>query len=105
MMSRSGRICAAQLDKELARFPWFKPVALEMFGGKFDPALLSFPLNKLAGPAPASDIRDLQAVRLWASSLASGWLAPPQPPASGDAHTARLIQEKAMSTFDDLHGF
>ena len=76
----------AQLDKELARFPWFKPVVLEMFGGKYDPALLSFPLNKLAGPAPASDIRDLQAVRAWASNLASGWLVPPQPPASGDAH-------------------
>jgi len=58
-----------QLDKELAKFPWFKPVALEMFGGKFDPALLRFPLNKLAGPAPASDIRDWKAIRLWASSL------------------------------------
>ena len=79
----------SQLDKELARFPWFKPVALEMFGGKYDPALLSFPLNQLAGPAPASDIRDLQAVRAWASNLAASWLAPlipPQPPASGDAH-------------------
>jgi menaquinone-dependent protoporphyrinogen oxidase len=61
----------AQLDKELAKFPWFKPVALEMFGGKFDPALLRFPLNKLAGPAPASDIRDWQAIRLWASNLAA----------------------------------
>jgi menaquinone-dependent protoporphyrinogen oxidase len=76
----------AQLDKELARFPWFKPVALEMFGGKYDPALLSFPLNKLAGSAPASDIRDLKAVRAWANSLASDWLATPQPPASGDVH-------------------
>jgi menaquinone-dependent protoporphyrinogen oxidase len=60
-----------QLDKELAKFPWFKPVALEMFGGKFDPALLRFPLNKLAGPAPASDIRDWKAIRAWAGNLAT----------------------------------
>lgn len=59
----------AQLDKELAKFPWFTPAALEMFGGKFDPASLRFPLNKLAGPEPASDIRDWEAIRLWAESL------------------------------------
>jgi menaquinone-dependent protoporphyrinogen oxidase len=59
----------AQLDKELAKFAWFQPVALEMFGGRFDPALLRFPLNKLAGPAPASDIRDWDAIRAWASTL------------------------------------
>lgn len=59
----------AQLDKELAKFPWFQPVALEMFGGRFDPALLRFPLNKLAGPAPASDIRDWDAIRAWAGTL------------------------------------
>jgi menaquinone-dependent protoporphyrinogen oxidase len=61
----------AQLDTELARYSWFKPVALEMFGGKFDPALLRFPLNKLAGPAPASDIRDWKAIRGWAGNLAT----------------------------------
>ncbi len=59
----------AQLDKELAKYPWFQPVALEMIGGKFDPALLRFPLNKLAGPAPASDIRDWDAIRAWAGTL------------------------------------
>ena len=59
----------AQLDKELAKFPWFKPVALEMFGGKFDPASLHFPLNKLAGSEPPSDIRDWAAIRTWAESL------------------------------------
>jgi len=61
----------AQLDKELVKFPWFKPVAVEMFGGRFDPALLRFPLNKLAGSAPASDIRDWEAIRAWAGGLAT----------------------------------
>jgi menaquinone-dependent protoporphyrinogen oxidase len=60
----------AQLDKELAKFPWLKPVARQIFGGKFDPALLRFPLNKLAGTAPASDIRDWTAIRTWAETLA-----------------------------------
>ena len=59
----------AQLDKELAKSPWFKPVAVELFGGKFDPALLRFPLNKLAGSEPASDIRDWEAIRAWAGGL------------------------------------
>jgi menaquinone-dependent protoporphyrinogen oxidase len=60
----------AQLDKELAKFPWFTPVALEMFGGKYDPAYLRFPINLLAGKEPASDIRDWTAIRAWASNLA-----------------------------------
>jgi menaquinone-dependent protoporphyrinogen oxidase len=59
----------AQLDKDLAKFPWFKPVAIELFGGKFDPALLRFPLNKLAGKEPASDLRDWTAIRAWAADL------------------------------------
>jgi menaquinone-dependent protoporphyrinogen oxidase len=63
--------CRAQLDKELAKSPWFKPVAVELFGGRFDPALLQFPLNKLAGPAPASDIRDWEAIRAWARNLST----------------------------------
>jgi menaquinone-dependent protoporphyrinogen oxidase len=61
----------AQLDKELAKFPWFTPVALEMFGGKFDPAKLRFPINLLAGQEPASDVRDWTAIRAWASNLAA----------------------------------
>jgi menaquinone-dependent protoporphyrinogen oxidase len=66
----------AQLSKELAKVPWFKPRVLEMFGGKFDPALLRFPLNKLAGPAPASDIRDWDAIRGWAAALPTTLAAP-----------------------------
>jgi menaquinone-dependent protoporphyrinogen oxidase len=59
----------AQLDKELAKFPWLTPVALEMFGGKYDPTKLRFPINWLAGKEPASDLRDWTAIRAWAADL------------------------------------
>jgi menaquinone-dependent protoporphyrinogen oxidase len=59
----------AQLDKELGKSTWLKPAAIQLFGGKFDPALLRFPLNKLAGSEPASDAREWQAIRAWARSL------------------------------------
>ena len=59
----------AQLDKELAKFPWLAPVALEMFGGKYDPVSLRFPIKQLAGKEPASDLRDWAAIRAWAADL------------------------------------
>ena len=59
----------SQLNKELAKYPWFRPVALEMFGGKFDPELLRFPINVMAGQELATDIRDWAAIRDWASNL------------------------------------
>jgi menaquinone-dependent protoporphyrinogen oxidase len=59
----------AQLDKELAEFPWLAPVALEMFGGKYDPTKLRFPISLLAGMEPATDIRDWDAIRNWATGL------------------------------------
>jgi menaquinone-dependent protoporphyrinogen oxidase len=61
----------AQLDKELAKFTWLAPVAVAIFGGKFDPAKLTFPYNLI--PAlkrmPVSDIRDWPAIRAWADSI------------------------------------
>jgi menaquinone-dependent protoporphyrinogen oxidase len=60
----------AQLDKELAQFPWLAPVAKEVFGGKYDPTKLRFPMSLFAGAAPASDIRDWTAIRAWADGLA-----------------------------------
>jgi menaquinone-dependent protoporphyrinogen oxidase len=60
-----------QLDKALAKFPWFKPETVELFGGRFDPAKLGFPINKLAGNEPASDIRDWDAIRAWTRDLAA----------------------------------
>ena len=61
-----------QLDKTLAKFPWFKPVDIEIFGGKFDPALLRFPWNLLPvlRMMPPSDIRDWTAIGTWTSNLA-----------------------------------
>jgi menaquinone-dependent protoporphyrinogen oxidase len=63
----------AQLDKELLKFPWFAPVAIEIFGGKFDPAKLRFPMNLIPAlkQMPASDVRDWTAIRAWASGLAA----------------------------------
>jgi menaquinone-dependent protoporphyrinogen oxidase len=63
----------AQLDKVLLKFPWLKPVALGIFGGKFDPTTLRFPYNLLPAmkQMPASDIRDWTAIRGWASDLAA----------------------------------
>ncbi len=62
----------SELDKELAKFPWLKPAAVEIFGGKFDPNALTFPWNLI--PAlkgmPPSDIRDWGKIRAWASALA-----------------------------------
>jgi menaquinone-dependent protoporphyrinogen oxidase len=65
----------AQLDKELAKFPWLKPVFIEVFGGKY-PAKLRFPDSFVAAlPAspmhgkPPSDVRDWTAIRAWADSL------------------------------------
>jgi menaquinone-dependent protoporphyrinogen oxidase len=62
----------AQLEKELAKFSWLRPIALELFGGKFDPAKLRFPFNMPAlKRMQASDIRDWTAIRAWASNLAA----------------------------------
>jgi menaquinone-dependent protoporphyrinogen oxidase len=68
----------AQLDQELAKYPWLTPVAQKLFGGKYDPAKLRF-LDKLlatlpASPLhqmPASDVRDWTVIRAWASELAA----------------------------------
>jgi menaquinone-dependent protoporphyrinogen oxidase len=78
--TRSGeeewRGVRAQMDKQLAKYPWLKPVAVELFGGKYDPAKLRFPDSLLATlPAsplhemPANDLRDKEAIRAWAQGL------------------------------------
>ena len=56
-----------QLDRELAKYPWLKPVAVEIFAGKYDPSKpgLSF-FERLL---PARDYRDWAAIRAWASAL------------------------------------
>lgn len=63
----------AQLDRELAKFPWLAPAAIEIIGGRFNPAKLSFPWNLLPAlkQKPACDFRDWTAIRSWANGLAS----------------------------------
>lgn len=65
-----------QLNGALQKFPWLKPLAIEVFGGKYDPARLRFPDTLIASlpasplhQAPASDLRDWAAIRSWALSL------------------------------------
>jgi len=65
-----------QLDRTLDKIGWFKPVAVEMFVGKFDPAVLRG-LDKLVTKPKASplyglgaqDDRDWNAIESWAESL------------------------------------
>lgn len=64
-----------QLEQDLAKFSWLKPATIEIFGGKYDMAKLRFPLNRLAGSVPATDIRDFDAIHSWARAL-SATLAP-----------------------------
>jgi menaquinone-dependent protoporphyrinogen oxidase len=61
----------AQLNKELLQFPWLAPVAAEVFGGKHDPAKLTFPHSLIPAlkQMPATDIRDWTAIRAWALAL------------------------------------
>jgi menaquinone-dependent protoporphyrinogen oxidase len=56
------------LDKELAQYPSFSPIAVKIFGGKFDPASLTFPFSLIPAlkQMPASDIRDWQDINAWA---------------------------------------
>jgi menaquinone-dependent protoporphyrinogen oxidase len=56
-----------QLDKELEKYPWLKPVGIEMFVGKFDP--LKPGLGFFDRLMPARDLRDWKAIHAWANAL------------------------------------
>jgi menaquinone-dependent protoporphyrinogen oxidase len=56
-----------QLDKELAKYPWLKPVALEIFAGKYDPSKPG--MGFFQRLLPARDYRDWNAIRTWANAL------------------------------------
>lgn len=70
--------CRAQLDAALGQVSGLAPVAVELFGGKYDPArlrlldrlLAALPASPLHG-LPASDARDWPAIRAWAAELAA----------------------------------
>ena len=46
------------LDKELAKFPWFKPVEVKVFAGAYDPSKLGFPYNLLMA-LPANPMKKM----------------------------------------------
>lgn len=63
---------AAQLDKELAPYPWLSPVAKHVVSGLFDPAKLGslFRMIPALRKMPASDARDWTAIHAQAEDLA-----------------------------------
>jgi menaquinone-dependent protoporphyrinogen oxidase len=58
-----------QLDSELAKYPWLKPVVGEIFAGKYDPSKPG--LNLFERFLPARDYRNWDAIRAWASELSA----------------------------------
>jgi len=56
-----------QLDSELAKYPWLKPVAVEIFAGKYDPSKPG--LGFFDRFLPARDVRNWDAIRAWANTL------------------------------------
>jgi len=56
-----------QLDGELAKYPWLKPVAVEIFAGKYDPSKPG--LGFFDRFLPARDVRNWDAIRAWANTL------------------------------------
>jgi menaquinone-dependent protoporphyrinogen oxidase len=77
-VSAEGDMAGArqQLDDALAKLEWLKPVAAEMFVGKYDPAHLriadrliaTLPASPMHGLGPHDD-RDWESVRAWADAL------------------------------------
>jgi menaquinone-dependent protoporphyrinogen oxidase len=68
-----------QLDKQLAKFPWFSPVEQRLFGGRFDAAKLGFPFNRILKNIPVGDIRDWVAIGAFANELAARFQPDLQP--------------------------
>jgi menaquinone-dependent protoporphyrinogen oxidase len=56
-----------QLDKELAKYRWLKPVAVEVLAGKYDPSKPG--MGFFERLLPARDYRDWGAIRAWANTL------------------------------------
>jgi menaquinone-dependent protoporphyrinogen oxidase len=54
-----------QLETALRKVPEVRPIAIEVFVGRIDPAQLRFPFSRM----PASDERDWEAIQRWAESL------------------------------------
>jgi menaquinone-dependent protoporphyrinogen oxidase len=59
----------AQVVKALGKVPDINPYAVAIFGGVIDPDALRFPFSRL----PASDARDWDAIRDWATEVAGAF--------------------------------
>jgi menaquinone-dependent protoporphyrinogen oxidase len=59
----------SQLIKALTKVPEVDPFAVAVFGGVIDPHALRFPFNRLS----ASDARDWDAIREWATEVAGAF--------------------------------
>ena len=57
----------SQLDKDLEKYPWLRPIALEMFVGRYDLSKLG--LGLVGRLVPLRDQREPNAVRAWATAL------------------------------------
>ncbi|HXE46207.1 MAG TPA: flavodoxin domain-containing protein [Conexibacter sp.] len=79
MDERSVRGARRQLDNALRRFRDLDPMAVTIFGGVIDPADLRFPFNRMK----ASDARDWDTIRAWATELTSRLAASNAPTADG----------------------
>jgi menaquinone-dependent protoporphyrinogen oxidase len=60
-----------QMKKELAKFPWFTPVAQQVVGGRFSPENFGFFLRNFPAlrKVPPSDARDWNSIHAWAGTL------------------------------------
>jgi menaquinone-dependent protoporphyrinogen oxidase len=67
MDDKSVRSARQQLDRALERAPDLDPLDVAIFGGVIDPAKLRFPFNRMQ----PSDARDWDAIRAWATDLAT----------------------------------
>ena len=66
-----------QAVKQLARYMWFCPADVHVFGGRWDPKTLPFPfslIRRLPGhpleKIPAADVRDWAEIDEWAAGIA-----------------------------------
>jgi menaquinone-dependent protoporphyrinogen oxidase len=58
-----------QLDGELTKYPWLRPVAVEIFAGKYDPSKPG--MGFFDRFLPARDARNWNAIRAWANELSA----------------------------------
>ena len=82
-----------QMDKELAKYPWLKPVSTELFGGEYDP-------DKLRSAAVIAP--DFSSVRFGAvapaviAPVSSSPAAQPGPSVSASAQTSPSIPQRQL---------